>query len=100
MRRVLEPTFGHLWLNSSRDLIETSSTMMMIALLQETDALAVVPDNVAQYHRRHGMLDIVPFTLPPLLGPCGIITRPDRPVVPVTAEFIQILRDMATDLVA
>jgi DNA-binding transcriptional LysR family regulator len=97
MRRVLEPTFGHLWLNRSRNLIETSSTMMMIALLQGTDALAVVPDNVAQYHRRHGMLDIIPFALPPIMGSYGIITRQDRPMSPAAEEFIQILRDTAAE---
>ena len=93
MRKVLQPVFAQIGPGQPRDVVETSSMMTMIALLQESDMLAVMPDDVTEFNVRHGLLRRIPINLPPIMGSYGIVTRRDRPESPGTVAFLRHLRE-------
>ena len=53
MRKVLQPVFAEIGPGQPSDVVETSSMMTMIALLQESDMLAVIPADVTDFNVRH-----------------------------------------------
>jgi DNA-binding transcriptional LysR family regulator len=67
--------------------------MTMIALLQESDMLAVMPADVTDFNVKHGLLRRLPINLPPIMGAYGIVTRRDRPASPGTVAFLRHLRE-------
>ncbi len=87
MRKVLQPVFAEMGPGQPRDIVETSSMMTMIALLQESDMLAVMPADVTDFNVKHGLLRRLPISLPPIMGAYGIVTRRDRPLAPGTVTF-------------
>lgn len=93
MRKVLAPVFALMGPRQPQDLVETSSMMMMVALLRESDMLAVMPADVAHFCTRNGLLIRLPVQLPPIMGSYGIVTRRDRPPSPGVLAFIRHLRD-------
>jgi DNA-binding transcriptional LysR family regulator len=93
MRKVLQPVFLEMGPGQPRDIVETSSMMTMIALLQESDMLAVMPADVSEFNVRHGLLQRIAVGLPPIMGSYGIVTRRDRPLAPGTIAFVHHLKD-------
>lgn len=92
MRKVLQPVFAEIGPGQPSDVVETSSMMTMIALLQESDMLAVMPADVTDFNVRHGLLRRIPIDLPPIMGAYGIVTRRDRPESPGTVAFLRHLK--------
>lgn len=99
MRKVLEPIFAQIGPGEPRNVVETSSIMTMIALLQESEMLAVMPADVTNFNTRHGLLCRLPISLPPIMGSYGIVTRRDRPLSPSTTTFLQHLKQRCRDLI-
>jgi DNA-binding transcriptional LysR family regulator len=93
MRKALQPVFAEMGPGQPRDVVETSSMMTMIALLQESDMLAVMPADVTDFNVKHGLLRRLPINLPPIMGAYGIVTRRDRPASPGTVAFLRHLRE-------
>ena len=99
MRKVLQPVFAEMGPGQPRDIVETSSMMTMIALLQESDMLAVMPADFTDFNVKHGLLRRLPITLPPIMGAYGVVTRRDRPLAPAMSTFLQHLKEvMARDV--
>lgn len=96
MRKVLQPVFAEMGPGQPRDIVETSSMMTMIALLQESDMLAVMPADVTDFNVKHGLLRRIPISLPPIMGAYGIVTRRDRPLAPAMSAFLQHLKETKT----
>jgi len=92
MRAVLTPLFRELGVDRPPDVVETSSILMTTALLEETEMLAVLPQDVARYYAERDILVILPVALPPIMGSFGILTRTDRPLPPAALAFIEALR--------
>jgi DNA-binding transcriptional LysR family regulator len=92
MRKVLAPVFAEMRLPGPQDIVETSSMMMMVALMHESDMLAVMPADVSDFYIRHDLLDEIPVTLPSVMGSYGIVTRRDRPITPGVRAFLAQLR--------
>ena len=93
MRKVLQPVFAEIGPGQPLDIVETSSMMTMIALLQESDMLAIMPDDITEFNVGHGLLRRIPIDLPPIMGAYGIVTRRDRPESPGTAAFLRHLKE-------
>lgn len=92
MRKVLEPVFATIGPGEPHNVVETSSMMSMIALMQESNMLAVMPADVTSFGMRHGLLQRLSIDLPPIMGSYGIVTRRDRAESPGTATFLRHLR--------
>jgi DNA-binding transcriptional LysR family regulator len=92
MRKVLEPLFAEIGPGEPRNVVETSSMMTMIALMQESDMLAVMPVDITNFGAQHGLLKKLPIGVPPIMGSYGVVTRRDRPESPGAAAFLRHLR--------
>jgi DNA-binding transcriptional LysR family regulator len=92
MRKVLEPLFAEIGPGEPRNVVETSSMMTMIALMQESDMLAVMPVDITNFGAQHGLLKKLAIDLPPIMGSYGVVTRRDRPESPGAAAFLRHLR--------
>ena len=92
MRKVLAPILAEISGRQTLNVVETSSMMLMAALLQESDMLAVMPQAIARYHSERGLLCQVKLTLPPVMGAYGIVTRRNRPLFSGVAAFLRELR--------
>ncbi len=97
MRKVLEPVFAQIGLREPRDVVETSSMMTMVALLQESDMLAVMPADLTRFNVQHHLLWRLPIEPAPIMGSYGIVTRRDRPESPGTLAFVKQLKAALKD---
>lgn len=97
MRKVLEPVFAQIGPGEPRNVVETSSMMTMVALLQESDMLAVMPADLTRFNVQHRLLWRLPIDLPPIMGSYGIVTRRDRPDSPGTLAFVKQLKAALED---
>jgi DNA-binding transcriptional LysR family regulator len=88
MRKVLAPIFAEMRLPGPQNIVETSSMMTMVALMHESDMLAVMPSDVSDFYVRHDLLVEIPVTLPSVMGSYGIVTRRDRPITPGVEAFL------------
>ena len=88
MRKVLAPVFAEMRLSGPQNIVETSSMMTMVALMHESDMLAVMPGDVSDFYIRHNLLVEIPVTLPAVMGSYGIVTRRDRPMTPGVEAFL------------
>lgn len=92
MRKVLAPLFAAMMAHQPLDVVETSSMMTMIALLQESDMLAVMPGDVATFAVQHGLLHHLDVALPPIMGSYGILSLKEQPRSASTNAFVRCLK--------
>jgi DNA-binding transcriptional LysR family regulator len=92
MRHVLGPLFRDCGVHRPANLVETGSMILMISLLQETDTLAVIPQDVLRSQTGRHLLTALPIRMPPIMGAYGILTRRDRPLSSGGAAFLDGLR--------
>ncbi len=77
------------------DVIETVSIVATLALLQGSDAVAVLPVDLAGHYAEHGLLVRLPLELPAGGGTTQLLTRAKRQLAPVAQEFVATLRRSA-----
>ena len=77
---VVDQEFRRFGVDPPEDVVETSSIVTITSLLAETERVAVVPTEVAEYYVRYGMLAILPLPLSQALEPFGWIVRRGRPL--------------------
>jgi len=96
-RRRLEGAFRQAGVEPPRRIVESHSILTNIALVRETDMLAVMPRDVAQQYSGLGLVRILPVGLPAPSGPVGVVTVLGRTLPPAAADLIQALRQVATE---
>ena len=92
MRQVLASFFRDCGIHRPANLVETSSMLMMISLLQETDTLAVIPEDVLRSASGRHLLTALPIRVAPIMGAYGILTLRDRPLSSGALTFLDGLR--------
>ncbi|MGE0737415.1 MAG: LysR family transcriptional regulator [Alphaproteobacteria bacterium] len=95
LHRRIEAVFRAAGSDLPRPAVESSSLLMNQQLLREADLLCVVPQSVARRWAGEHLVRILPLELEGLSGPVGICTAAERPLSPVAARLIQVLRDLA-----
>lgn len=95
LHRRIEAVFRASGVDLPRPAFESSSLLMNQQLLRELDVLCVVPLTVARRWVAEEFVRILPLEMDGLSGPVGICTATDRPLSPVAARLMQILRDVA-----
>lgn len=95
MREIIDQTFRESRVALPSDIVETSSILTTLTLLQETDMLAVLPTSVAAYYVRQGILSLVPARFRGRLTPYGLILRANRRATPAAQSFIEAIRESA-----
>jgi DNA-binding transcriptional LysR family regulator len=76
-------------------VVETSSILTMLSLLQVTDMLSVTPETVANLYMARGLIAVLPIRLRRSLPPYGVLTRRGRWVPPSVQLFIDVVRKTA-----
>ena len=71
------------------DITETASTIVITALLEISDMLAVMPLSQANHYARHGLLRVVPLDLPVHVPPIYLVTRRDRMLSPAALAYVE-----------
>lgn len=79
MRRRVESALQAGGMVQSLDIVETASILATTAMLEASDMIAVVPDDVAKHYARYGMVAILPVALPLAMANLGVLTLRSRP---------------------
>lgn len=95
MRQQFVLMFGEKGLSSPSRLVETDSPMIVTRLLQESDFLAILSRDVAEYYIDCGLIGEVPLELPCSLSPFGVITRKGWLMSPAALLMHEALEDEA-----
>ena len=77
---------------SPASIVETVSIVATLALLQEIDAVTVMPRALARHYTRFGMVSELPVKLAAPRSRYELVTRADRELSPAGAAFVAILR--------
>lgn len=79
MRRRVENALHAAGMVQSLDIVETASILATTAMLEASDMIAVVPNDVAEHYARYGMVAILPVELPISMVNLGLLTLRSRP---------------------
>jgi DNA-binding transcriptional LysR family regulator len=80
MRRQVENALKAAQLIQPLDIVETSSILATTAMLESSDMIAVVPNDVAEHYARHRMITVLPVELPLAMANLGLLTSKARPM--------------------
>ncbi|WP_296255237.1 MULTISPECIES: LysR family transcriptional regulator [unclassified Pseudomonas] len=80
MRRQVEYALQAAQLIQPLDILETSSILATTAMLESSDMIAVVPNDVAEHYARHAMVAVLPVELPLAMANLGLMTSRARPM--------------------
>lgn len=95
LRHRFELMFQEAGHKTPAQLIETSSLLFLTKMLQQSDFIAVVPNDVARYYASYGMLAMLPIQLSCTMDFFGIITRTDWLLSPAAKVVLQALKSAA-----
>lgn len=95
MRGRLDTMLLEQGLKLPSNVVETSALPVIIALLQETDMISVVPERSVLPYCEAGMLTTLPIRLGVNLDAFGIITRRHLPLSPGAEIVLKMLRETA-----
>jgi len=92
IRLRIENTLMQAKMTSRLDVVETASILATTAMIEASDMIAVVPQDVAQHYARYGMVTILPVELPPLMVSPGIVTRKSKTLSPAVQKLLSYLK--------
>ncbi len=95
LRHRFELMFQEDGMRAPDNLVETASLLFTTKMLQQSDMVSVVATDVARYYADHGLLAILPITLPCQMDAFGIITRRDRLLSPAAKVMLRALKTAA-----
>jgi DNA-binding transcriptional LysR family regulator len=88
MRRQVENALKAAQLIQPLDIVETSSILATTAMLESSDMIAVVPNDVAEHYARYGMITVLPVELPLAMANLGLLTSKARPMSAAVKELV------------
>ena len=98
LRHRFDMMFRRAGLATPVNVVDTTALLLITALLQETDALHVMPLEVAQYYSSLNVIRILPIELPCKMDAFGIIRQQDHLLSPGADLLLRAVRAAATDL--
>jgi DNA-binding transcriptional LysR family regulator len=98
LRHRWELMFRRAALDPPADVVDTTALLLITALLQHTEALHVMPVEVARYYASLKVLAILPIELPCHMDAFGIITREGHLMSPGARQLLHEVRLVARDL--
>lgn len=98
LRHRWEQMFRRAAIEPPADVVDTTALLVITALLQQTDALHVMPIEVARYYASLRALAILPIELPCSMDGFGIITREGHLLSPGARTLLEAVRGAAAEL--
>ncbi|SEJ01889.1 LysR family transcriptional regulator [Pseudomonas sp. NFR16] len=93
MRRQVENALQAAQLIEPLDIIETSSILATTAMIESSDMIAVVPNDVAHHYARYGMIAVLPVDLPLAMANLGLLTSRVRPMSAAVRGLLGFLQE-------
>lgn len=97
-RQALDAAFNGAGLGQPRDTIDCSSILLILNLVQSSDAVALLPRAVVQAHLAAGLFAELNVRPDIRLSGFGLVTRRKEPLQAAASEFCDILRVRAKAL--
>jgi DNA-binding transcriptional LysR family regulator len=95
LRHRFELMFQEEGLEAPGNLIETTALLFITKMLQQSDLICVVATDVARYYAEHGLVALLPISLPCKMDAFGLITRTDRLLSPAAKVMLKALKSAA-----
>jgi DNA-binding transcriptional LysR family regulator len=95
MRHQLDLMFQELDLPQLKNRLETGSLLFMTKMMQQSDMVGILALDAARYYADHGLLRILPVTVPCQMAPFGFITRRDKQLPPAAQVVLNALKTTA-----
>lgn len=89
MRTIINQAFHNARVDIPSSIVETTSIMTLLSLLQQTDMIGVTPESVVNDYPGRHLLAVLPITFEPRLPPYGLITRRHRIQSSAMQAFIE-----------
>ena len=91
-RQIVEAEFERANVKTPSNLVECGSIFANLLLVEQTDAITVLPESVLRDHLKTGLVVELPLSIGKTLPPFGILTRKDEQLSEIALEFVDILR--------
>lgn len=95
LRHRFELMFQRASLAPPSNVVETPALLFITRVLEQSDMIAVLTEDVAHYYAAHGMVAILPLPMDCQMDDFGIITRADRLHTPAASVMIEALREVS-----
>jgi DNA-binding transcriptional LysR family regulator len=96
LRHRFDLMFQEAGLGLPTNIVETTAILFISKLLQQTDFVAVVDNDLATYYAEHGLVEMLPIQLSCSMDAFGIIRRTDRLLSPAANVLLRAIRSSAT----
>ncbi|WP_322044625.1 LysR substrate-binding domain-containing protein [Paraburkholderia sp. J67] len=98
LRHRFELMFQRASLAPPSNVVETPALLFITRVLEQSDMIAVLTEDVARYYAAHGMVAILPLPMDCQMDDFGIITRADRLLSPAAQVMIEALRAVSAEV--
>jgi DNA-binding transcriptional LysR family regulator len=98
LRHRFDMMFRRVGLPPPGNVVDTTAILLVTALLQQTDALHVMPQEVAQYYASLNVMRILPIELPCRMDAFGIIRQQDHLLSPGADLLLGAVRAAAAEI--
>jgi DNA-binding transcriptional LysR family regulator len=98
LRHRFDMMFRRAGLQPPVNVVDTTALLLVTALLQQTDALHVMPQEVAQYYASLNVMRILPIDLPCKMDAFGIIRQQDHLLSPGADLLLRAVRAAAAEI--
>lgn len=97
MRLRVESALTQAGMIDALDIVETASILAATAMMETSDMISVVPNDVAQYYARYAMVSVLPVELPVSMVNLGLLTRRSRPMSAAVRGVLSYLKEYGRD---
>ncbi|CAB3792860.1 HTH-type transcriptional regulator GbpR [Paraburkholderia caffeinitolerans] len=98
LRHRFELMFQRASLAPPSNVVETPALLFITRVLEQSDMIAVLTEDVARYYAVHGMVAVLPLQMDCQMDDFGIITRADRLLSPAAQIMIDVLREVSGEI--
>jgi DNA-binding transcriptional LysR family regulator len=98
LRHRFDMMFRRAGLQPPSNVVDTTALLVITALLQQTDALHVMPVEVAKYYASLNVMSILPIELPCKMDAFGIIRQQDHLLSPGANLLLDAVRAAAKEI--
>lgn len=98
LRHRFELMFQRASLAPPSNVVETPALLFITRVLEHSDMIAVLTEDVARYYAAAGMVAILPVPMDCQMDDFGIITRADRLLSPAASVMIAALREVSAQV--
>ncbi|QGZ65850.1 LysR substrate-binding domain-containing protein [Paraburkholderia acidisoli] len=98
LRHRFELMFQRASLAPPSNVVETPALLFITRVLEQSDMIAVLTEDVARYYAAHGMVAILPVPMDCQMDDFGVITRADRLLTPAASVMIAAVREVSAGL--